>query len=198
MKHFLLAIILIFLFVGASVQTIRAQDTQYGEPLTSAERQQLRASLLDPNNSCPEQFRRFYLDLLEQNPEIYARGSIIVAYDQDNAIMFTCADASNIQKIVIRVFMIIYTIIGLVLAFAVVRSAILMTTAFGNSEQFENGYKSLFTSIAYTVILIFSYMIFVFVAVGVLGVGTSTRNEYNLFCQNRIVLNLTFDDSEPC
>jgi len=164
------------------------------------------------NSTCPDPIKQLYLkqdstgnwvprdDRNAGNTKFYLSGTLIVARDgSGNDVNLSCASASALQKIAMRGFMLLFTLIGVVLAFGAGRSAINMITAFGDEEKFKDGAKGLVTSISYTVGALFFYTIFVFVLVGILGFGrVADRPEYNLFCQQRIVFNLTFDQNEPC
>lgn len=163
----------------------------------------LKAALSSDNNSCPEPIKQRYLDILDTSGgELYVQGTSIVAYDNGSPVVMTCASASTFNKLVIRGIMILFSLVGLALAFAVGRAAFLMITSFANSDQWETGLKSLIISVMYTVGLIFFYTIFIFVAVDVLGIGVirdpSTPKEFNLFCSNRIIINITFDQNGNC
>ncbi len=182
------------------ISPVNAQSSNL-TPAGPDERAAVLKALQSPNNSCPEPFKKRYEELI-QNPdaEVYLKGTLVVAYDDSNQpIALTCANASSFQKIIIRSIMIIFALVGIVLTYAIGRAAILMITSFTNAEQFETGVKSLISSVLYTVGVLFFYTIFVFVAVDVVGIGKSTtRPEYNLFCSNRIIFNLTFDNNAQC
>jgi hypothetical protein len=208
-KPILLAIFATFLFLSFSpINFVNAQTTanQYGEPLSDSELSAIEAQLTSQNNSCPEPVKQYFLnkvDAARRGEEIiYGRGTFIIAYndtDQSQPVVLTCANASVIQKIIIRAFVFLFTILGFVVTFSIGKSTVLMMTAFDNDEQFGNGVKGLINAFLYTAGVLFAYGIFIFVAIGVLGIGTnSQRPEYNLFCQNRIILNLTFDQAEQC
>ena len=192
------------LVANLNSQTIHAQsqntNTSNIRKATEDEINAIATALEDENNSCPEPIKQRYLDIINSGGELYADGTTIVAFQGDQAVVMNCANASALNKIVIRGIMVLFSLLGLALAFAVGRSAIMMVSSFGNSELFETGVKGLVTAIMYTVGVIFFYTIFIFVAVDVMGIGQTTgkRKEFNLFCSNQIIVNITFDQQGNC
>lgn len=159
------------------------------------------------NSSCPDPIKNILIDNSGAVPRprtgvtFYLNGTFIVAKDGNNqAVSLTCANANSLQKLIIRGVMILYTLIGLALAFGVGKSAIGMMTALGDAEKFQTNAKGLGVSIGATVGVLFSYTILIFVVVGVMGFGrvNPDKPEYNLFCNNTIVFNLAFDGATPC
>lgn len=217
LKTFLLLIVLLIFILFPS--TVFAQQNRTGgsynntSPI-SVNEQALVDSL--KNSSCPDFIKNFYLEQdssgnykLQDGVKIGLHGTLIYGYNLDSngqktkPIALSCASAGTLEKLVVRLIMVLFSIIGLVLAYAIGKAAIMMITSMGDSEKFQEAVKGLVNAIMYTVGFLFFYTIFVFVAVGVLGVGqikqeNGARYEYNLFCQNRIIFNLTFDQSQPC
>lgn len=166
---------------------------------TEEEIDKIATALESDNNSCPEPLKQRYLDIINSGADLYANGTTIVAYDGNTPVVMSCANASVLNKFVIRGIMLLFGLIGIALAFAVGRAAIMMITSFANPDQWETGLKSLIISFMYTIGLIFFYTLFIFVTVNVLGIGaSSTRQEFNLFCSNRIIINITFDQNGNC
>jgi hypothetical protein len=101
------------------------------------------------------------------------------------------------ERIIASLVVYLIMIIGLVLTFSIAKSAILMVTAFDNQEQFQTAVKSLVTSVTAVVGVFFSYIIVVFIMVGLLGVGYGgQKNEWDLVCQHRIMFTLTFGNGD--
>lgn len=212
-KGLIVAIVTITLFAFSATllpnNSVKAQAATPQSAQREADAAEIKAVLdvlNSPDNSCPQPIKDRFIPLLENslkdpvNNKIYLNGPYIVTTDDNGApLALTCANAASLEKIIIRGFMVIFSLYGLVLAFAIIRAGILMMTSFANSDQFEAGLKSFITAVIYTIAGLFGYTIFVFIAVGVIGVGVNANKpEYNLFCQNRIIFNLTFDQAQPC
>lgn len=159
------------------------------------------------NSSCPDPIKNLLIDNSGATPKVrnnvtfYLNGTFIVAKDANGqSVGLSCANANALQKLAIRGVMILFTIVGLALAWGAGKSAVGMMTALGDTDKFQENVKGFTNAIVYTVGLIFFYTVLVFVIVGVFGFGrvNNNRPEYNLFCQNRIIFNLAFDQSEPC
>lgn len=166
------------------------------------------------NSECPDVIKNTYLIKnsagqyeLQEGVNVALKGSLIYGYNLDsngrpaNPILISCASATTIEKLIVRLIMLLFSIVGLVLAFAIGKSSVKMITSMGNPEKFKEAVKGFVNPIIYTFGLLFAYTILVFVLVGVMGFGVvknENRKEYNLFCQQRIIFNLTFDKNEPC
>ncbi len=155
-------------------------------------------------SDCPETLKNTFAGLVASGVDIKSlTGTYYVATDEATGeiIGLTCGSTAKFQKLIIRLFVIIISLVGFVLAFGIGRSAIMMITAFDDQEKFQAAVKSLTTSISAIVGVFFGYILLVFLLVGVLGIGTTTgaNKEWNIFCQNRIVFSLTFESGvDPC
>lgn len=207
MKKALTTILLILLFIFSFSPIVHAQMSSNLIPATPAETQAIATQM--KNSTCPDPIKNLVLDPsgnLRPGVTFYFQGTFIVAQQQPIAggaqtpVALTCASANNLQKIIIRFVMIIFAILGLVLAISIAKSSIGIMTAFDDSDKFQTNLQGLIKESLYTVAALFAYPMLVFIAVGVLGVGQTnpTRPEYNLFCQNQIIFNLAFDQSQPC
>ena len=154
------------------------------------------------NSDCPEIIKSTFVDIVQSGatPD-NLKGTYYVAYnDSSNEIIgLSCSSAAKIESMVIRIFVVIMSIVGLVFAYSIARSAILLITAFDDEEKFKAGIKGLQTGIIATVAIFFSYITLVFVLVGVLGLGNNRKSEWDIFCQNKIVFSVTFESGvSPC
>jgi hypothetical protein len=198
-----LHVIFIFILFISSIATFNIVSSAGAPQISNAELQRL----VDESD-CPEGVKRTFTQTIQKNDfselsadEVFS-GTYYLAKDQSTGeiISISCSSAKKIQAVIIRIFVIIIMLVGLVLAFSIGKAAVMMITAFDDQEKFQTAVKSLTTSIAAVVGVFFSYIVIVFVVVGLLGVGrNSSRPEWNIFCQNRIVFTLTFTSGEdPC
>lgn len=169
----------------------------------TAEDQEMRRRI--ENSSCPLPVKQYILD--DEATSFTLEGTYIVARTSDGTpVYLTCASASFIETLVIRLFVLLFSLVGLALVFAIIRGSVLMMTSMGDAEKFQEGVKSIVVSISAVVGVLAFYTIFVFVAVDVLRIGKATeRTEFNLFCGNKIIFDLTFerqttanDPNDPC
>jgi hypothetical protein len=200
--HVLFILVLLSVsFITVLPENVKAAPAVTGAPANTAE-----LATIVANSDCPEAIKQAFLDIQSQNnfgtlPDVYS-GTYFIARDESTGqiVGLTCSSAKKIQAMIIRIFVIIMSLVGFVLSFAIGKSAVLMITAFDDQEKFQAAIKSLTTAIGATVGVFFSYIIIVFIFVGLLGVGRNAANpEWSVFCQNRIVFSITFARGEdPC
>lgn len=211
---FVIFYILIFIgisFLMARISTAYAYN--YGPRIDPNSEQGQAIARRIANSDCPDVIKRMYITLdgfgnpaLRPEVAVGVNGSLVYGYQLDSAgnptnpVVISCASASTLQKIIVRIIMTIYAIVGLVVAFAIGKAAILLMTAQDNVEKRQIAVRGLITSIVSTIGLFFAYPLLVFLLVGVLGFGVADteRKEYSFICQNTIVFNLTFDRNDPC
>jgi hypothetical protein len=216
LKYLLLVLfnILFLLGIAPAINKIStAYASSYGPTVdpNSPEGQELARRIA--NSGCPDVIKNMYITLdgwgnptLRPEVAVGVHGSVVYGYQLDNSgnptspVVISCASASNLQKIIVRIIMILYAIVGLVLAFSIGKAAVLIMTAGDNTDQRQTAVKGLVASIVSTFGFLFAYPVLVFFLVGVLGFGVpdTERKEYNFICQNTIVFNLTFDRNDPC
>ena len=207
-KFLLIVAIFINLFLFfLSFNSVHAQATQSANLTPTDPKDVAAVTQQIANSSCPDPIKNLLIDM-SKNPPVarsgvtfYLNGTFVVAKDANGqAVGLSCANANALQKLVVRFVMILFSLVGLAFAWGAGKSAVGMITSMGETEKFQESVKGFVNSIVYTIGLIFFYTVLVFVVVGVLGFGrvNTTRPEYNLFCQNRIVFNLAFDQSQPC
>ncbi len=215
-SKYLLLVINILVFLGISLMINKIATTYaygYGPRVDQNSPQAEEIARRIYNSDCPDVIKNMYITLddygnptLRPEVSVGVNGSVVYGYQLDssgnptNPVVISCASASTLQKIIVRIVMMIYAIVGLVLAFAVGKAAILLITVGDNGEQRQSAVRGLITSIIATIGLLFAYPLLVFLLVGVLGFGVANteRKEYNFICQNTIVFNLTFDRNDPC
>ncbi|BDQ05080.1 MAG: hypothetical protein KatS3mg084_0598 [Candidatus Dojkabacteria bacterium] len=215
-KYLLLVIfnILACLGITPTVSKIStAYAYSYGPPVDRSSPQAEEIARRIYNSGCPDVIKNIYITLdgygnptLRPEVSVGVNGSVVYGYQLDSAgnpinpVVISCASASTLQKIIVRIVMILYAIVGLVLAFSIGKAAVLIMTAGDNTDKRQTAVKGLVASIVSTFGFLFAYPVLVFFLVGVLGFGVANteRKEYNFICQNTIVFNLTFDRNDPC
>lgn len=156
-----------------------------------------KTRLLEGNfKNCPESLKQ---ELMDDTNTYYVDGTYIISRDQDGNVTeyLNCNSIADIEKLFVKIFGFITSIVGSVFAFGVGKSGVLMMTAGNDSDKFETSLSSLKTSIGSTMGVFFSYIVLTFILTGILGVGTNKKNEWNILCQQRIVIDLTVADSTP-
>lgn len=156
-------------------------------------------------SDCPDMIKNTFAEISAKSTDVSVfTGTYYTARDVNTGEIFgiSCSNAMKIQKILIRFVVILISLVGAILAFALGKSAILMITSFADPEKFQKAVASLRTAIIATIAVFFSYLTIVFIFVGLLGVGRvngSSHPEWNVFCQNRIVFTITFTQGDdPC
>ena len=207
---FIFVIFINLFFLIITLNTVNAQATP--TPNQSANLQPTDALTVMAitrqiaNSSCPEPIKNLLIDTSSGTPQprtnvtFYLNGTFVVAKNGNTSIGLTCANANALQKLILRGVMIMFALVGLALVFGVGKSSLGMITSAGDTEKFQANVKGFVTAILYTIGVLFFYTFLMFIVVGVLGFGrlNNTRPEYNLFCQNQILFNLTFDRNDTC
>lgn len=150
---------------------------------------------------CPEVIQKRLLDEQKDGTRIYyTEGSVVMAKDPVTGRpteLVSCASLKDTEKLFVRLYSVVVSIVGLAFSFGAGKSAIMMMAAGTDSEVFENGAKSLKVSLGSLLGFFFIYIALTFILTGVLGVGTNKSGEWNLLCQQKIVFDLTFGDTKP-
>lgn len=152
---------------------------------------------------CPPGVKELY-DNSAKDPN-RMQGTYIVGYEidangQQKPIYITCGNAQTVwEKLLTRVVVFITSIIGLVFTFSVGKSALMMMMAGENKDAFQQAVGGLKTSIFAVVGTLIAYQLIVFILTGVVGVGGTNNNGYNIICGNQLVFQLVFskDDGTP-
>jgi hypothetical protein len=198
---FIFAFALLFLPFFLSVNNAAQAQSKNLRPASTAESKAVAAKIAASN--CPDPIKSLILDSkgnLRPGYEFYLDGSFVVAKDSNKQpIALTCANASNLQKIAVRVILMIFALAGAALAFGVGKATIFMMVS-RESKDFGEAVMGLVRAVLYTLGLFLFYLVLVFIIIGVFGFGRENpdRPEYNLFCQQQIIYNITFDDSVAC
>lgn len=167
------------------------------------------------NSKCPDAIKRVYLKVGDNNqllPELKpgiqinnANGTIVQGYKLDNngnrkeMIPLNCMHALDLEKILVRIFLGITGLIGVVFALAMIKGIFELMTAPLNPENKANAYKGVYMPVVYLILLIFSYFLLVNFMVDFLGIGKNPdKKEYSLFCKNQIIISIAFDQIPDC
>ncbi len=177
------------------VPLVHADCDRYGATDTCASQADINAIV---QSRCPQAVLQNAIHLGEDNSYfVEGEGTYIVGKDETTGqyITLKCNQLSDLETFALKAVVILTSIVGLVLMFSVGKSAILIMLAFGDAEKLQAQIKSIITALVATVGVFIGYLVLVFVLVGFFGVGTSKNHEWNVICQNRIMFNLTFSDS---
>ncbi len=146
------------------------------------------------NSDCPDVIKNYISNLRGKNVSITFAGKVVIDQMGERTIDLSCLGPNAIESIVIRLTSFIYIILGIITAFGIGKSTILIMTSSDNAEQKEKGWKGIINSVLYILLGIFSYFIITFIIVGVFGLGNNGRPEQNILCQQQIVFDITFGD----
>ncbi len=154
--------------------------------------------LTDEFKECPQTIQDYYTEK-EGDSTINSRGTYIVTDDKAGNVTFLkCGNLNGFQKLIAKVFMFIYLIIGVVLMISIGKSAISIMLSGKDGDNVAEEAKSIQTSILAVIGVFASYLIIVFIMTGLLGLGGGA-GKYNIVCQNQIMFRLTFDrDPKEC
>lgn len=186
-------IILLLCYVLTSVLSIGfATKTNASTPPLDAS--ELTENVINSSN-CPESIKNYARKLANQGGAINnADGTFIVARRGNENLVMTCPGATDIEKLGIRLIVILQSLLGLVLAFSLGKNAVAMATAAssGNEEKYQASLKGVVNSIVYSVGALAAYSILIFILM-VMGFGTAKPDgQWNIICQQRLVFEITF------
>lgn len=172
--------------------------------LTSSDIAELKKRIAN----CPESIK----GILDQTTVMDSNGNPIPIKEIDGTTTFisgidsetkqviynSCPGVSDIEVLVVRVIVILISIVGAVLAFAIGKAAVTMIASSNDQKVFEEGAHSIRVSISATVGVMAFYIALVFVLTGPLGLGSDGKGgTYNIICQNQIVFSLVLDEAKP-
>lgn len=166
------------------------------------------------NSKCSDAIKRVYLKVDENNKLqkelkpgiiISTQGTVIQGYKLDangnriEAIPLTCMNAQDLEKILVRLFLGLFSVVGVVLFISAIKGVILLMTSTTDPQKRTEAYKAIYMPFVYFIGLIFSYFLLVTFLVDFIGFGVGTsRKEYSLFCKNEIIISLAFDRIPDC
>ena len=154
-------------------------------------------------DKCPETLKSSILKEFDDTTSgrtYHLDGTLVQSVENGKAVITAdCNSIEDVEKLFLRIYGMIISIVGLVFMFAIGKGAVLMMSAGESSEDFEKGTTAFKNAVIYFVGYFFSYIFITFFIVGVLGLGTSTNGKFNLLCQNRIVFDITLgNNSTKC
>jgi hypothetical protein len=178
-----------------SYNHVLASGSAGGNPISASE---LTDEVIN-NSNCPETIKNHARKVASGGGAIgTGEGTFIVARRGNDNIVMSCPGANDIEKLGIRLVVVLQSLLGLVLIFAIIKNVVGMGVAAANSdeEKYQASLKGMITSIVYTVLAIAAYSIVIFVLM-VMGVGTAKQNgQWNIICQHRLVFDITFEGED--
>ena len=201
---FLLSIMLSFpLITFSSVKAFQGSEQSIDPHLTITPIPQTNGST-NGNNlpinlvNCPAQIIADYNQIQSQgnNQNYYSlKGTYIATQNGASSQTISCVNISDIQVIILRLFVLIIVVIALVFSFSVAKSAILMMTAFEDPEKYQTAIKSLIVSITALVGTFVSYILIIFIMTNLLGIGPASNSGLNLICNQRLIFSIVISNN---